>query len=97
MIKAIIERSDGEVTVNVEFEGSMTELLSDTTFLARAIAKDLEKQKPGYGRAYLDGLRMGMRLGLFSLELPEDPPAGPCPQGPEGEPGGLEEKENTGG
>lgn len=34
-------------------------------------------------------LRMGMRLGLFSLEMPEDPPAGPCPQGPEGEPGAL--------
>lgn len=89
MIKAIIERSDGEVTVNVEFEGSMTEILSDTTFLARAIAKDLEKQKPGYGRAYLDGLRMGMRLGLFSLELQEETTAEPCPQGPEGEPGAL--------
>ena len=87
MIKAIIERSNGEVTVDVEFEGSMTEILSDTTFLARAIAKDLEQQKPGYGGAYLDGLRMGMSLGLFSLELPEAPPAGPCPQGQEGEPG----------
>lgn len=89
MIKAIIERSNGEVTVDVEFEGSMTEILSDTTFLARAIAKDLEQQKPGYGGAYLDGLRMGMSLGLFSLELPEAPSAGPCPQGPEGEPGAL--------
>ena len=39
MIKAIIERSNGEVTVDVEFEGSMTEILADTTFLARAIAK----------------------------------------------------------
>ena len=87
MIQAIIERSNGEVTVDVEYEGSMTEILSDTTFLARAIAKDLEKQKPGYGRAYLDALRMGMRLGLFRLELPEDPQAGPCPQGEEGEPG----------
>ena len=89
MIKAIIERSNGEVTVDVEFEGSMTEILSDTTFLARAIAKDLEQQKPGCGRAYLDGLRMGMRLGLFRLELPEESTAEPCPQGPEGEPGGL--------
>lgn len=89
MIKAIIERSNGEVTVDVEFEGGMTEILSDTTFLARAIAKELEQQKPGCGRAYLDGLRMGMRLGLFSMELPEEPPAGPCPQGPEGEPGAL--------
>lgn len=97
MIKAIIERSDGEVTVNVEFEGSMPKILSDTTFLVWAIAKDLEQKKTGYGRAYLDGLRMGMSLGLFSLELPEDPPAGPCPQGPEGEPGAPEEKENTGG
>ena len=89
MIKAIIERSNGEVTVNVEFEGSMTEILSDTAFLVRAIAKDLEQQKPGYGRAYLDGLRMGMYLGLFSLELPEETTAEPCPQGPEGEPGAL--------
>ena len=97
MIKAKIERDDREVTVDVEFEGSMTEILSDTTFLVRAIAKDLEKQKMGYGKAYLDALRMGMRLGLFRLELPEETTAGPCPQGPEGEPGAPEEKENTGG
>ena len=87
MIKAKIERDDGEVTVDVEFEGSLTEILSDPTYMARALAQALDQQKPGYGRAYLDGLRMGMRLGLFRLELPEETTAEPCPQGPEGEPG----------
>lgn len=90
MIKAIIERNDDEdVIVNVDYEGSLQKILAETTFMVRAIAKDMERQNPGNGRAYLDALRMGMSLGLFSLELPEEPPAGPCPQGPEGEPGVL--------
>lgn len=87
MIKANVERNNGEITVDVEFEGSMKEILTDTTVLVRGIAKDMERQKPGYGIAYLDGLRMGMALGLFRLDLQAETEAGSCPKGPEGEPG----------
>ena len=87
MIKANVERNNGEITVDVEFEGSMKEILTDTTVLVRGIAKDMERQKPGYGIAYLDGLRMGMALGLFRLDLQEETEAEFCQKGPEGEPG----------
>lgn len=87
MIKANIERNNGEITIAVNFEGSLKEMLSDTTFLVRAIAKDMERQKPGYGIAYLDGLRMGMALGLFRLDLQAETEAEFCQKGSEGEPG----------
>ena len=87
MIKANVERNNGEITVDVEFEGSMKEILTDTTVLVRGIAKNMERQKPGYGIAYLNGLRMGMALGLFRLDLQAETEAGSCPKGSEGEPG----------
>lgn len=87
MIKANVERNNGEITVDVEYEGSMKEILTDTKVLVRGIAKDMERQKPGYGIAYLDGLRMGMALGLFRLDLQAETEAESCPKGPEGEPG----------
>lgn len=89
MIKAEAREENGGLRVEVECEGMMHEIMAQTTQIVNSIARSMEEKKEGSGSDYLQGIKIGMALGLFSLELPEDPPAGPCPQGPEGEPGAL--------
>lgn len=97
MIKAEVKEVNHDLKVEIDIEGDVREILTQTTILINEIARGMEENEAGSGRAFLKGLQIGMYMGLFRIIDVQDQEAGYCQKGPEGEPGAPEEKENTGG
>lgn len=87
MIKAEVRKEKGGLNVEVECEGMMHEIMSETTHIINSIARSMEEKKEGSGRGYIQGLKIGMMIGLFNADPLVDQKAESCQKGPEGEPG----------
>lgn len=97
MIKAEVKEVNHDLKVEIDIEGDVREILTQTTILIHEIALGMEENESGSGRAFLKGLQIWMHMGLLLMERQEDMTEWHCPQGQDGEPGVPEEKEDTGG
>ena len=87
MIKAEARKENDGLHVEVKCEGMMHEIMSETTHIINSIARSMEEKKEGSGRGYIQGLKIGMMIGLFNADKLVDQEAETCPKGQEGEPG----------